>query len=201
MFGMAQVIGAKTLGINLLAERDTGWPAPEIGHLHQEVIDSWSLDSSPHWTDIPLAIAYQAAGEHLPATDDGSKVRKGNHQQRVSRLRLVLVRAVQWEVLGRHTDTIFAAIWHENPHVPLQRIDRRKWHDGVPLHHAIAWGYAQDQSKKPWFAVVPISKDDFILVRLSDNKEYVLNDFSDTPLPPLPGMYFFDAWPIASSMA
>ena len=64
----------------------------------QQIIDSWSLDSKPAWSDVPLSIVFQAAGEHLPVTDDKSKVRKGNQPQKVYRLRLVFVRASQWKV-------------------------------------------------------------------------------------------------------
>ena len=55
----------------------------------------------------------------------------------------------------------------------------------------ILWEYAQDGSKAPSFAVVPISHDDFVLFRLDDNKEYQVWDSSDTPLRPLPGMFYF----------
>ena len=48
--------------------------------------------------------------------------------------------------------------------------------------------------------VVPVSNDDFVLFRLSDNKEYKVSDFSDTPLRPLPGMFFFDAWRLEPSL-
>ena len=92
MFGMAQVIRARTHGINVLTDKDTKWLPPTVGMSQQEIIDSWSLDSKPAWSAIPLSIAYQAAGEHLPVTDDKSKVRKGNLPQKVYRLRLVLVR-------------------------------------------------------------------------------------------------------------
>ena len=64
----------------------------------------------------------------------------------------------------------------------------------------ILWEYAQDGSKAPSFAVVPISHDDFVLFRLDDSKEYQVWDSSDTPLRPLPGMYFFDAWRINPSL-
>ena len=48
--------------------------------------------------------------------------------------------------------------------------------------------------------MVPISHDDFVLFRLDDNKEYQVWDSSDTPLRPLPGMYFCDAWRINPSL-
>ena len=98
MFGMAQVIGAKSLGVNVLTDKDTKWPPPKVGMSQQQIIDSWSLDSKPAWSDVPLSIVFQAAGEHLPVTDDKSKVRKGNQPQKVYRLRLVFVRASQWKV-------------------------------------------------------------------------------------------------------
>ena len=85
MFGMAQVIGAKSPDINVLTEKDTKWPPSEVGMFQQEIIDSWSLDAEPQWTDILLSIAFQAAGGHLPVTDDKSMVRKGNLQQKVYR--------------------------------------------------------------------------------------------------------------------
>ena len=76
MFGMAQVIGAKSHGINVLTDRDTKWPPPKVGMSQREIIDGWSLDVKPAWTSIPLSIAFQAAGEHLPVKEDKSKVRK-----------------------------------------------------------------------------------------------------------------------------
>ena len=91
MFGMAQVIGAKSLCINVLTDRDTWWPPPRLTMTQEQIIASWSLDEIPAWSAVPLAIAFQAAAEHLPATNDKSKIRKGNSQQRVYRLRLVLV--------------------------------------------------------------------------------------------------------------
>ena len=111
---MAQVIGAKSLGISVLTDKDTKWPPPKVEKSQQEIIDSWSLDTQPAWSAIPLSIAFQAAGEHLPVTDDKSKVRKGNVPQKVYRLRLVLVRAAQWNVLAKHADVIVAAIAKKN---------------------------------------------------------------------------------------
>ena len=87
---MAQVIGAKSLGVNVLTDKDTWWPAPKLSMTQEQIISSWSLDDIPAWSEVPLAIAFQAAGEHLPATADKSKIRKGNASQKVYRLRLVL---------------------------------------------------------------------------------------------------------------
>ena len=70
MFGMAEVIGAESLGINVLTDTDTKWPPPKVEQSQQEIIDSWSLDAKPAWSAIPLSIAFQAAGEQLPVTDD-----------------------------------------------------------------------------------------------------------------------------------
>ena len=71
----------------------------------EQIIASWSLDEIPAWSAVPLTIAFQAAAEHLPATNDKSKIRKGNFQQRVYRLRLVLVRAAKWNMLAKHADS------------------------------------------------------------------------------------------------
>ena len=123
MFGMAQVIGARSLGINVLTDKDTKWPPPKLTKTQRQIIDSWSLDVAPAWSTVPLAIAFQVASEHLPATDDKSKMRKGNASQKVYRLRLVLVRAARWNVLAKHADVIVAAIAERHPQVPLQLYD------------------------------------------------------------------------------
>ena len=115
MFGMAQVIGARSLGINVLTDKDTKWPPPKLTKTQRQIIDSWSLDVAPAWSTVPLAIAFQVAGEHLSATDDKSKIRKGNASQKVYRLRLVLVRAARWNVLAKHADVIVAAIAKRYP--------------------------------------------------------------------------------------
>ena len=44
MFGMAQVIGARSLGINVLTDKDTKWPPPKLTKTQLQIIDSWSLD-------------------------------------------------------------------------------------------------------------------------------------------------------------
>ena len=201
MFGMAQVIGAKSLGINVLTDKDTKWPPPRLTMTQQQIVDSWSLDVNPDWSTVPLAIAFQAAGEHLPATDDKSKIRKGNFPQKVYRLRLVLVRAARWNVLAKHADIIVAAIAKKHPQVPLQLYDRRRYGEGIPWHHAFLWGYAQDGSRQPSFVIVPVPEDDMTLIRLMDGKEYSVSAAVDTPLRTLPGMYFFDAWRLAPCQA
>ena len=94
MFGMAQVIGARSLGINVLTDKDTKWPPPRLTKTQLQIIDSWSLDVAPAWSTVPLAIAFQVAGEHLPATDDKSKIRKGNASQKV--YRCVLLDGTFW---------------------------------------------------------------------------------------------------------
>ena len=76
MFGMAQVIGAKSLGINVLTDRDTWWPPPKLKMTQEQIIASWSLDDIPDWSAVPLATAFQTAAEHLPATTDKSKIRQ-----------------------------------------------------------------------------------------------------------------------------
>ena len=172
MFGMAQVIGAKSLGINMLTDRDTWWPPPKLKLTQEQIIDSWSLDDIPDWSAVPLAIAFQTAAEHLPATTDKSKIRKGNSQQRVYRLRLVLVRVAKWNMLAKHADIIVRSIAKGHPQVPHQRYDRRRYSEGILWHHAFLWGYAQDGSRNPSFVMVPVSDNDMVLLRLMDGKEY-----------------------------
>ena len=96
LFGMAQVIVAKTYGIVVVTEWEAEWDPPRTARSNKELLNEWSLDPAPEWFDIPLAIAYQAAAKHVPASADGSKGRKGNEQQTVYRLRLILVRVIRW---------------------------------------------------------------------------------------------------------
>ena len=201
MFGMAQVIGAKSLGINVLTERDTWWPPPKLKLTQEQIIASWSLDDIPDWSAVPLAIAFQTAAEHLPSTTDKSKIRKGNSQQRVYRLRLVLVRVAKWNMLAKYADTIVGSISKGHPQVPHQRYDRRRYSEGILWHHAFLWGYAQDGSRNPSFVMVPVSDNDIVLLRLMDGKEYPVSSRGDTPVKALPGMHFFDAWRLAPSQA
>ena len=71
LFGMAQVIGAKTLGVVLVTEKYSRWAAPESIKGDRHHMDRWAINGAPHWTDIPLAIVYQTK-----ALDDSSESRK-----------------------------------------------------------------------------------------------------------------------------
>ena len=44
MFGMAQVIGAKSLGINVLTDKDTKWPPPKLTMTQQQIIETPAID-------------------------------------------------------------------------------------------------------------------------------------------------------------
>ena len=86
LFGMAQVIGAKSLGLVLLTERNIQWDAPSPELTDQEM-EKWSLHAPPHWSDVPLAIAYQTK-----ASEDSSDTPSSSRSQVVHRMRLILVR-------------------------------------------------------------------------------------------------------------
>ena len=89
---MAQVIGAKTLGVVLLTDKYNRWEAPKLVMSDREHMDNWFINAVPHWTDIPLAIVYQTK-----SLDDSSesRKRKSPHQtaaQIAHRMRLVMIR-------------------------------------------------------------------------------------------------------------
>ena len=92
LFGMAQVIGAKTLGVMLVTDKYNHWDAPQPETSDQEHMRQWSLSIPPHWSEIPLAIAHQTK-----SSDDSSESRKRKTSQSsptqvVHRMRLVMIR-------------------------------------------------------------------------------------------------------------
>ena len=62
MFGMAQVIGAKTHGVEILTPDLKQWRPPLIvlNRTDEELMQMCSIDKAPHWAEVPLAIRYQA---------------------------------------------------------------------------------------------------------------------------------------------
>ena len=56
---MAQVIGAKSLGVVLITDKYNHWDAPTLAMSDKHHMDKWLLNVAPHWVEIPLAIVYQ----------------------------------------------------------------------------------------------------------------------------------------------
>ena len=148
---MAQVIGAKTLGVVLLTDKYERWKAPKLTMSDHEHMDSWFINGVPHWTDIPLAIVYQTK-----ALDDSSesRKRKSSHQtatQVAHRLRLVMIRLRECpSYVMKFQESILTAVSGHHFAVPYQTMEDLP---GELYRYAVLWGYAFDKQQKPAFII------------------------------------------------
>ena len=175
MFGMAQVIGAKTYG-------------------DQQLMDRWSIDEVPRWEEVPLAIRYQTQSPVLgTGQEQDSKRRRCQGNEVAYRLRLTIAWAYYFPILEHHRQVIEKAMRGGWLSVPQQTPHRDQ-----PFLFAVVWAYAMDMQKSPTFLVVPLENGSIQLLRVDTEKPY---DVSTARfLRPLQGMAFFDAWRIVPQM-
>ena len=197
LFGMAQVIGAKTLGVVLVTEKYSKWEAPKHTKGDRYYMDQWSVNGVPHWTDIPLAIVYQTK-----ALDDSSesRKRKSSHQaatQVAHRLRLVMIRLRDCpSYVAKFQESILTAVSVHHFAVPHQTMEDSP---GELYRYAVLWGYAFDKQQRPAFIVLP-TQASFSLLRTEDGRIFEVGIHHNPPIRPLPGIYFFDAWRLQPQM-
>ena len=79
MFGVAQVVGAKAYGVDLVTPDPAPWSPPWIvlQRTDEELMAKWSLNTAPQWAEVPLAVKYQA---QKPPDLHKPKRRKKEHQ-------------------------------------------------------------------------------------------------------------------------
>ena len=197
LFGMAQVIGAKTLGVVLVTEKYSRWTAPQHHLEDKQYMDQLSINSAPHWTDIPLAMVYQTK-----ALDDSSesRKRKSSHQaatQVAHRLRLVMIRLRDCpSYVSKFQESILTAVSGHHFAVPHQKME------DLPselYRYAVLWGYAFDKQQRPAFIILP-TQASFSLLRTEDGRLFEVGIHHNPPMRPLPGIYFFDAWRLHPQM-
>ena len=189
MFGMAQVIGAKTYGVQILPPEPVPWSPPLIvlNRTDEELMQKWSINQPPQWADIPLAIRYQ-----IQESNEGheQKRQKRQPQEVVYRLRLTLAWTFSHNVLKKFEQEILAAASNNWPSVPQQSVQKED-----PFLYAVVWAYALDLRKSPTFIVIPRDAHSIRLLRVDTQKLYDVQR-GGGPLQPLQGMAFFDAWRI-----
>ena len=146
MVGMAQVIGAKTYGVEILPPDPAPWSPPLVvlKRTDQELMQNWSIDQPPQWADIPLAILEPTEG-HEP------KRQRRQQQEVVHRLRLTLAWTFTHPVLRKFQNNILEAASNNWLSVPRQRLQPED-----PFLYAVVWAYALDTHKSPTFLVIPI---------------------------------------------
>ena len=194
---MAQVIGAKTLGVVLLTDKYARWEAPMHTMGDQYYMDRWFINSVPHWTDIPLAIVYQTK-----ALDDSSesRKRKSSYQaatQVAHRLRLVMIRLRDCpSYVAKFQESILTAVSVHHFAVPHQTMEDLP---GELYRYAVVWGYAFDKQQRPAFIILP-THESFSLLRVEDGRIFEVGIHHTPPMRPLPGIYFFDAWRLQPQM-
>ena len=167
LLGMAQVIGAKSLGVILISGKYNHWKAPQLTMCDKDHMDKWLINVAPHWTEIPLAIVYETR-----SSDDSSESRKTKspHQattQVAHRLRLVIIRLRDCPCyVMKFQESILTAVAGHHFAVPDQTMEDSA--DEL-YRYAVVWGYAFDKQQTPAFIILP-TQDSISLVRTEDGR-------------------------------